>query len=110
VTKLGEFEITVMAAVVHAGDQAYGVPIQREIEHRTGRTAAIGAIYTTLARLQKKGLVTSTLGEPTAARGGRAKRFYRVTPTGRAAFAASVRSLERMVAGIEVSQAARTTS
>ena len=97
---LGEFELTVMAAVVHAGEEAYGAAIQREIEHRSGRSAAVGAIYATLSRLEKKGYVESWLGEPTSVRGGRAKRYYRLTADGRGALLATVESLHRMVDGI----------
>jgi PadR family transcriptional regulator, regulatory protein PadR len=79
---LGEFELLVMLAVLRLGEDAYGVPISREIEQQTGRTVAFGTVYATLERLQKKGLVRSSLGEATPERGGRAKRFFRVTSTG----------------------------
>jgi PadR family transcriptional regulator PadR len=79
---LGEFELLVMLTVLRLGDDAYGVPISREIEQQTGRTVAFGTVYVTLERLQRKGLVRSNLGETTPARGGRAKRFFRVTSTG----------------------------
>jgi PadR family transcriptional regulator PadR len=79
---LGEFELMVLLAVIRLGDDAYGVPISREIEQRTGREAALGSVYAALERLEDKGLVSSRLGEPTAERGGRAKRFFSVTPQG----------------------------
>jgi DNA-binding PadR family transcriptional regulator len=79
---LGEFELVVMLTILRLGDDAYGVPISREIEQQTGRTVAFGTVYATLERLQKKGLVRSNLGEATPERGGRAKRFFRVTSTG----------------------------
>jgi DNA-binding PadR family transcriptional regulator len=79
---LGEFELVVMLVVMRLGDDAYGVPISREIEQQTGRAVAFGTVYATLERLQKKGLVCSRLGETTPERGGRAKRYFEVTPTG----------------------------
>lgn len=79
---LGEFELTVLLALIRLGDEAYGVPIAREIEQRGGREAALGSVYAALERLEEKGLVTSRLGDPTAARGGRAKRYFRVTAQG----------------------------
>jgi PadR family transcriptional regulator, regulatory protein PadR len=79
---LGEFELLVMLTVLRLGDDAYGVPISREIEQQTRRNIAFGTVYVTLERLQRKGLVRSNLGETTPERGGRAKRFFRVTSTG----------------------------
>ena len=80
---LGEFEQIVLLAVLHTGDDAYGVPVWREIEARTGRVVSLPAVYKTLDRLEAKGLVRSGVGEPTAERGGRAKRVYTVTPRAR---------------------------
>jgi PadR family transcriptional regulator PadR len=79
---LGEFELMVLLALMRLGDEAYGVPISREIEQRSGREVALGSVYATLERLEEKGLVASRLGDPTAERGGRAKRFFRVTESG----------------------------
>lgn len=79
---LGEFELLVMLTVMRLGDGAYGVPISREIEQQTGRDVAFGTVYSTLGRLQKKGLVCSNLGDATQERGGRAKRYFRVTTAG----------------------------
>jgi PadR family transcriptional regulator, regulatory protein PadR len=79
---LSDFELVVLLAVLRVGDSAYGVPVAREIEARTGRTVDIAVVYGTLSRLEGKGLVSSALGDPTAARGGRAKRFFRVTGQG----------------------------
>ena len=81
-TYLGEFELLVMLTVIRLGDSAYGVPISREIELRTGRDVAFGTVYATLERLQQKGLVRSELGDPTPERGGRAKRYFQVTAAG----------------------------
>src|SRR5215472_13666481 len=79
---LGEFELMVVLALIRLGDDAYGVPIAREIEQRSGREVALGSVYAALERLEEKGLVTSTLGDPTAERGGRAKRYFRITSQG----------------------------
>jgi PadR family transcriptional regulator, regulatory protein PadR len=79
---LGEFELLVMLCVIRLGEGAYGVPISREIEQQTGRDVAFGTVYATLERLQEKGLLCSGLGDPTPERGGRAKRYFRVTSAG----------------------------
>jgi len=79
---LTDFELMILLAVLRAGDEAYGVVIAREIEETAGRSVLLGAVYAALERLERNGLVASKLGEPTAARGGRAKRFFRVTPQG----------------------------
>ena len=78
----GERELVVILAVMRLGDGAYGVPICREIELRTGSEVAVGSVYATLQRLEEKGFVSSELAEPTAERGGRAKRYFRVTTNG----------------------------
>jgi DNA-binding PadR family transcriptional regulator len=79
---LGDFELMVMLALLRLGDDAYGVPISREIEQQSGREIALGSVYATLERLEGRGLVTSHLGKPTAERGGKAKRYFRVTSNG----------------------------
>jgi len=79
---LGEFELLVMLTVLRLGDGAYGVPISREIERQAGRDVAFGTVYSTLERLQEKDFVCSNLGEATRERGGRAKRYFRVTSAG----------------------------
>jgi PadR family transcriptional regulator, regulatory protein PadR len=79
---LGNLELMVMLALLRLGDDAYGVPISREIEEITDREVALGSIYATLERLEAKGLVSSKLGESTPERGGRAKRYFRVTLQG----------------------------
>jgi PadR family transcriptional regulator PadR len=79
---LGSFELMVILALIRLGEDAYGVPISREIERRSGREVALGSVYATLERLEEKGLATSELGEPTPERGGRAKKYFRVTSKG----------------------------
>jgi PadR family transcriptional regulator, regulatory protein PadR len=81
---LGEFEVLVMTGVLAAGDTAYGMTIHEEVEGLVpdNRNVAIGAVYTTLGRLEEKGYVEARFGDPTAERGGRAKKFYKVTAPG----------------------------
>ena len=79
---LGEFEMVVMLTLVRLGERAYGMTIRLEIEERTGRSVSIGAVYTTLRRLQRKGFVSSALGEPSPSRGGRAKKYFTLEPDG----------------------------
>jgi len=79
---LGGFELLVLLALIRLGDEAYGVPISDAIEESSGREVAMGSVYITLARLERNGLVSSKLGEATAARGGRAKTYFRITAKG----------------------------
>jgi DNA-binding PadR family transcriptional regulator len=79
---LGEFELMVLLAVIHLGDEAYGVPISRELERHRGRDVSVGSVYAALERMESKGLVTSSLGDPTPERGGKAKRYFRITKEG----------------------------
>ena len=72
----------VLLAVLHLGDEAYGVPLARELAGRRGRAVSLGSVYASLERLEIKGLVSSKLGEATPERGGRAKRYFRVTEQG----------------------------
>ncbi len=97
---LGEFEHIVLLALLRLQDRAYGVTVRQEIEARTGREASIGAVYATLDRLEKKGYVTSHRGEPTPERGGRSKRFFRVTALGATAVTRSHQALQSMVEGL----------
>ena len=79
---LTDFELMLMLAILRVGDDAYGVQIAREIEQTCGRRVVLAAAYTALDRLERNRLVTSRLGNPTPERGGRAKRFFSVTPRG----------------------------
>ena len=80
--QLGNFELMVILALIRLGENAYGVPISEELQKRTGRDVAIGSVYAALERLQDKGFVKSELGEATPERGGRAKKYFRVTARG----------------------------
>ena len=104
---LGEFEQAVLLAVAHLDDEAYGVTIRREIETRTGRTVAVGALYTAIDRLEAKGFVTSTMSDPTPVRGGRSKRHVRLSPAGRNALRNSREFLTRMWAGVRLEPSRR---
>ncbi len=89
-----------MLAVLRLDDHAYGAEVQREIETQTGRVVSINAVYTTLERLEAKGLLRSWIGEPTDERGGRRKKHYAVEPIGLAAIGRAYRTL-RMSKGLE---------
>lgn len=97
---LGEFELVVMLTLLHLGDEAYGMTIRVEIEERTERPVSIGAVYTTLRRLERKGLVASQLGEPSPSRGGRAKKFFRLEPAGLEALERSREMFARLWEGV----------
>ena len=79
---LGEFEYLLITAAAGLGDNAYGAAIREKIEATTGRKCSLGALYTTIDRLETKGLLKTWMGDATPQRGGRAKRMVRVTPKG----------------------------
>jgi PadR family transcriptional regulator PadR len=79
---LGNFELMVLLAVLRVGNDAYGVPVARELEDQSGREVLLGSVYAALDRLEAKGLVRSYRGEPTPERGGRAKKHFKVTANG----------------------------
>jgi PadR family transcriptional regulator, regulatory protein PadR len=97
---LGSLEQIVMLAVMRLGTNAYGMTVRREIEERTGREISIGAVYATLERLEAKGYVSSFTGEPTAERGGRAKRHFEIEAAGHLALNASQNALKNMSEGL----------
>ncbi|HEY7474560.1 MAG TPA: helix-turn-helix transcriptional regulator [Vicinamibacterales bacterium] len=96
---LGEFEQLVLFAVVSLEPEGYGATIRQMIEEKAGRTVSAGAIYTTLERLEARGFVVSSWGAPTAERGGKRKRHYRLRPAGREALARSWQALRAMARG-----------
>jgi PadR family transcriptional regulator, regulatory protein PadR len=98
---LGEFEQLVLLALLRLGADAYGVTVRQEIEQRSGRRASISAVYTTLERLEQKGLVRSWIGEPSAQRGGRRRRHFELLPAGARALKGAHRAYTGMVAGLE---------
>ncbi len=97
---LGEFEQLVLLAVLRLGDEAYAVPIRQAIEDAAARSVSRGALYTTLDRLEAKGLLSSRMGEPTVERGGRARRYHLVTPAGLRALRAARDAVSRLSAGL----------
>ncbi len=90
----------ILLAILRIGDDAYGVPIAGEIEETAGRSVFLGAIYTALDRLEENGLVTSAYGDPTPERGGRAKRFFKVTSKGLKAVKDTQRAFTALWSGI----------
>jgi len=98
---LGELEQIVLLAVMRLGDEAYAVPILEQIEQQTGRKIARGALYTALDRLEGKGCLRSRLGDPLPERGGRARRYFTVTPSAVRALRASRLALLRLWNGLE---------
>ena len=99
---LGEFELVVLLGLARLDDEAYGMTIQQEIHGVTGRNPSIPSVYVTLNRLEKKGYVNSRTGESSALRGGRARKYYRVTPEGSRAIDASQEMLSRLWHGVAV--------
>jgi DNA-binding PadR family transcriptional regulator len=100
-TYLGEFEQLLLLAVLQLDEDAYGGRIRTVIATRTGRLVSPGAMYTALDRLERRGLVTSWLGEPTPQRGGKRKRYYRLEPAGAALLRRSHDALSRMSRGLK---------
>jgi PadR family transcriptional regulator len=99
---LTDFELMILLAILRLGDEAYGVPIADEIERTGRRTVAIAAVYVALERLAARGLVTSSLGDPTPERGGRAKKFFRVTGKGARLVRDTYEGLNAMWRGLSV--------
>jgi PadR family transcriptional regulator PadR len=104
---LNDFELMLLLAALRL-DDAYGVQIAREVERTTGRRVLVGAAYTALDRLERQGLVASTLGDPTPERGGRAKRFFHVTSRGLDAVKDTRRALETLWSGVPLLKEKRT--
>jgi len=98
---LGEFEQIVLLAILRLGEEAYAIPVREEIEARTGRKVARGALYTALERLEAKGCLSSRMSEPLPERGGRSRRYYMVTSPGLAALRASRQALLALWKGVE---------
>ena len=99
---MGDFEQLVLLALMRLGNDAYGMEVREEIEKRTGREISYGAVYTTLDRLEQKGYVAHRLGDATPERGGRAKKYFRALPQGRAALRATQQALTVMWQGMRL--------
>lgn len=102
---LGEFEQLVLLALVRLRDNAYGMTIRRELEERAERSVSIGSVYATLDRLEEKGFVSSRPGDATPERGGRAKRYFKVTAAGFVALNEAKQRLTRMWHGMRFADA-----
>ena len=98
--QLGEFEYLMLTAVARLGDAAYGVAIRLEIEAATGRPCSLGALYTTIDRLETKGLIRTSMGDPTPQRGGRPKRMVRITSKGEQAASEFYEAVMRVSRGV----------
>jgi len=99
---LGHFELLVLLALLRQGEDAYGVPIAQAIEQSTGKPVILASVYNTLERLEQKGLVRSTFGDPTPERGGRAKRYFAATAAGLREVRAAKKALTVLWRGIPV--------
>jgi DNA-binding PadR family transcriptional regulator len=97
---LGDFEQLVLLGVLRLGEQAYGAAIRQEIAARSRRDVSINAVYTTLDRLEQKGLLRSWVGEPTPERGGRRRKFYELKPAGLEAMRHAYRAFTAMADGL----------
>ncbi|MGE0158539.1 MAG: PadR family transcriptional regulator [Gemmatimonadales bacterium] len=93
---LTDFELMAMLAVLRRGTEAYGVAVAEELRSTAGRSVVLAAVYAALGRLEEKGLIASRMGEPTAERGGRAKKYFRLTADGLCAVQDTRRALEAM--------------
>jgi len=97
---LGELEQLVLLAILRLGDDAYGITVQQEIAERGARPVSLGAVYSTLSRLEEKGFVGTRTGEPTPTRGGRRKKLYAVRASGREALRGSLAAVRALSRGL----------
>ncbi len=97
-----EFELYILLAISQQKGESYGAEIRREIEERSGRSVAVGAIYETLARLERKRFVRSFESEPLPVQGGRSRRYFSITAAGSQALATAMGMLGRMAEGLEL--------
>lgn len=104
---LAEFEIYVMAAVALLRDDAYGMTVRRAIEERSGRSVSIGAIYATIARLERKGYVSTRVSDPLPVPGGRARKYVRLTAAGERALDHSTAMLAQMIPALAAARGRR---
>lgn len=100
-THLGDFEQLVLLAILRLGETAYGMRIHQELQETAARQTSLGAIYTTLERLEEKGLVNSAVGEATPERGGKAKKYFRINGAGISSLRQALHATEAMKAGLE---------
>ena len=107
---IGEFEYLILTAASRLGEDAYGAAIRAEIESATAERCSIGALYTTLDRLEKKGMIKTRMGDPTPERGGRAKRMVRVTAAGVNAASAFYEAMMKVSRGVSWQEKTRARS
>ena len=100
---LGTLELSILLAVARLGDGAYGLAVRRDVSHRSGHDYSVGAVYTTLQRLETKGLVSSRTAGPLPVRGGRSRRHFKVTATGRRALSEAQRRAASIWSGLGAS-------
>jgi len=98
---LGEFELVVLLTLLRLGNGTWGAAIRRDLQERTGRELPVSVVYVTLQRLEKKGMVRSYIGPPTAERGGRRRRHYLIDTKGEQAMGRSYRTIKRLTSGME---------
>lgn len=101
---LGQLELMVLLAVVRGGSEAYGVRISNSIEEASGREVSLASVYAALERLERKGLVKSSLGEPTPERGGRARTYFKPTTSGLQEARVAFSTLTRLSSGLATSK------
>jgi PadR family transcriptional regulator, regulatory protein PadR len=106
---IGEFEYLILTSAIRLGDNAYGASIRSEIEKATGRSCSMGALYTTLDRLEAKGLVRTWMGQPTPQRGGRSKRRVGITAAGIKAGSDFYKAIARVTQGVSWATSRPTT-
>ncbi len=99
--RLGDFELVLALTLLRLGDGAYGAAMLREIEEHTARRVSLGAVYKTLDRLERKGMVRSRVGEPTGVRGGRRRKFYRLETPGKRALQRTLGDLRALSRGLD---------
>jgi PadR family transcriptional regulator, regulatory protein PadR len=99
---LGHLELLVLLSIMRQGDEAYGVPIAREIERSTGKPVVLASVYNTLERLEEKGLIRSAVGQPTPERGGRRKRYFSMTTSGLREVRAAKKALTILWQGVPI--------
>jgi PadR family transcriptional regulator PadR len=101
---LTEFEQLVLLSLARLGEDAYGMAVQSEIEHRVGRRASLAAVYATLGRMEERGFVNASVSAPTARRGGRATKYFRLKPSGARALDEARAVMDRMWDGVVLSR------
>ncbi len=101
-SQLGEFEHLLLLTLAQLKGKSYGTEIRKTLKQLINRDSSIGALYATLERMEKKGFISSTLGEPTAERGGRAKRYFELSAEGKQALRETQQQLKTMWQGLEL--------